>query len=103
MKYLPILQELFESDTIIFLVMGVMSAAMVCRQSGRLAGLKKCITGMLASILIYAICELASNIHTNFLSEIVLLFIGTFAIGCGIGFLACIFIGLLKNSYERER
>ena len=88
MQYLPILQELFESDTIIFLVIGIVIAG--------IAGLwlknrKKCVIGAALSLALYVICELASNIHTNFLLEMVLLFAGTAAIGGCIGFLANLF------------
>ena len=88
MKYLPILQELFESDTIIFLIIGIVIAL--------IAGLwlknrKRCVIGAALSLALYVICELASNIHTNFLLEIVLLFAGTAAIGCFIGFLINLF------------
>lgn len=102
MKYFPILQELFESDTIVFLIVGIIIVALICLWLKNLMSLKKCTMGMIVSIIIYVLCELISNIHINFLSEIILLFIGTFAIGCGIGFLVCTFIELLKVSQETE-
>ena len=88
MKYLPILQELFESDTILFLIIGIVIAV--------IAGLwlknrKKCVIGAVLSFALYLICELISNIHTNFLLEIVLLFVGTAAIGGCIGLLLNLF------------
>lgn len=86
MKYLPILQELFESDTIIFLIIGVAIAVTI---GLRLNNQKKCMVGGVLSLAIYIICELASNIHTNFMLEIILLFIGTVAIGGFIGFIIC--------------
>ena len=92
MKYLPILQELFESDTILFLIIGIVIAV--------IAGLwlknrKRCIIGAALSLVLYVICELASNIHTNFLLEIVLVFAGTAAIGCCIGVLLSLVFGAL--------
>ena len=91
MKYLPVLQELFESDTIIFLLAGIIISVVICLW---LKSLKKYIKGVSVSVITYVICEMVSNIHTNFLLEIILLFTGTFALGCGIGFLVCILIGL---------
>ena len=92
MKYLPILQELFESDTIVFLIIWIVFAV--------IAGLwlknrKRCVIGVALSIALYVICELVSNFHTNFLLEIVLVFAGTAAIGCCIGFLLSLVFGAL--------
>lgn len=92
MKHLPILQELFESDTIIFLIIGIAVAVV--------AGLwlknqKKCIIGIIISVVLYLICELASNFRTNFMLELILLFIGTVAIGCCIGFIIYLLVRLL--------
>lgn len=94
MKHLPILQELLESDTIIFLMIGIAIAfvAGLCLKSQ-----KKCIIGISTSVVLYLICELASNIHTNFMLELILLFIGTAAIGCCIGFIFCLLVRLLKK------
>ena len=95
MKYLPILQELFESDTIVFLIIGIAVALIV---GLRIKNHNKCITGIGISVGIYAICELISNFHTNFILELILLFVGTVAIGCNIGFIVC----LLKTAGSRR-
>lgn len=91
MKYLPILQELFESDTIIFMIIGIVIAVIIGLQ---LKQQKKYILAIIISIVTYAICELVSNIHTNFMLELILLFIGTVSIGCCIGFIISILLYL---------
>lgn len=94
MKYLPILQELFESDTIIFMIIGIVIAVMIgLRRKQR----KKYSMAIMISIVIYAVCELVSNIHTNFMLELILLFVGTVSMGCCIGFLICLLCSLLKS------
>jgi NhaP-type Na+/H+ or K+/H+ antiporter len=47
---------------------------------------------LITSVVIYAICELIENIHTNFMIEIILVFVGTVALGCFIGFLISLLI-----------
>ena len=94
MKYFPILQELFESDTVLFLIIGA-AAALV-------AGLwlkqrKKCILGLVISVAVYFVCELLSNVRTNYLLELLLLFVGTAAIGCCIGFLISLLTNLIRG------
>lgn len=97
MKYLPILQELFESDTYVFLIIGIVIAVIV---GLRLNNQKNYIMGIIISVAIYALCELASNIHTNYMSELILLFGGTVAIGCGIGFIICFLLRAFKVNKE---
>lgn len=97
MKYLPILQELFESDTFVFMMAGIVIAVII---GLRLKTQKKCIIAASISAATYAICETASNIHTNFMLEIILLAIGTAAIGCCIGFIICLVIGLSAKNKE---
>ena len=94
MKYLPILQELFESDTLAFLIIGVVMALII---GLRFKSLKGCIIAILTSAAIYCICELSINIHINYLLELIILFVGTTVIGCFIGFLICFLIRLLKG------
>ena len=94
MKFLPILQELFESDTIFLLIIVIAIALII---GLRLKDYKKCRIGISISIVIYCICELLSNFHTNFMFEIILLFVGTVAIGCCIGLIVCPLIKLLRK------
>ena len=84
MKYLPIFQELFESDSIIFMLIGLVLAVCI---GIKLKEAKKIIIGLVSSFALYAVCELLSNIHTNYMIELILLFVGTIAIGGIIGFL----------------
>ena len=95
MKYFPILQELFESDTIIFLSIGI-AIAVIIGLSNR--NRKMSVRGIVVSLVIYLICEATSNIHTNYMIEFVLLVLGTMAIGGCVGFISSTFINLLRKS-----
>jgi ABC-type transport system involved in cytochrome c biogenesis permease component len=94
MNYLPILQELFESDTVIFLIVGIVIAVIM---GVFLKKQRKLMFALITSVVVYAICELISNIHTNFMIEIILLFVGTVALGCCIGFLVSLLIRRLRR------
>lgn len=85
MKYFPIMQELFESDTALFLLVGLAVALAV---GIRFRSRKKAAAGAGISLLVYAACEVGVYLAGNYLAEIVLLFAGTLAIGGVIGFLA---------------
>ena len=89
MKYLPIFQELFESDSIIFMLIGLVLSLFI---GIKINDMKKIMISLFSSFVLYAVCELASNIRTNFMIEIILLFVGTIAIGGIIGFLASIIV-----------
>lgn len=85
MKYFPVMQELFESDTVLFLLVGLAVALAV---GIRFRSRKKAAAGVGISLLVYAACEVGVYLSGHYLTEIVLLFAGTLAIGCVIGFLA---------------
>ncbi len=94
MKYLPIMSELFSSDSVIFLLIGMAVAfaiALVIKSD------KKRKVGMVASIIAYALCEVVSNIPASFLVAIIALFVGTIAIGCFIGFGVAFVVSKIKN------
>lgn len=84
MKYLPIFQELFQSDSIIFMLIGLALTVFI---GIKLNEIKKIIVSLVSSVALYAVCEFISNIHTNYMFELILLFVGTIAIGGIIGFL----------------
>lgn len=94
MKYLPIFQELFESDSFIFMIFGIVMGVFA---GLRLMKRQKLVPAALISAIIYGVCEILSNIHTTFLLELILMFIGTMAIGCCIGFLLCFLIRSLNR------
>jgi ABC-type transport system involved in cytochrome c biogenesis permease component len=96
MKYLSIFQELFNSDTVIFLIVGIVIAVII---GLALKKQKNLMFALITSVVIYAICELIENIHTNFMIEIILVFVGTVALGCFIGFL----ISLLTQKLRRDK
>lgn len=94
MKYLPIMSELFSSDSIFFLLIGVAVAFAV---GLILKSDKKRTVGMVVSIIVYALCEVVSNIPAPFLVEIIALLVGTIAIGSFIGFLVALAVSKIKN------
>ena len=95
MKYMPILQESFESDSFIFLFIGIFIAV--------ITGLRwkkptKAAIAVAISVVVYAFCEFMSNLHTNYMVELLLLFVGTVSIGCCIEYMILILIRTLKKS-----
>lgn len=94
MKFLPVLSELFSSDSIIFMIIGFVIAVII---SMKISDKRKGVVGMAAGLSVYAVCEIILNIRTNNVLEIGLLFAGTVALGLCLGFL----IGtvLLKGKY----
>lgn len=99
MRYFPILQELFESDTVIFLTIGI---AVSVFAGLRLKNHRKYTIGTILNAAVYAICEGLSNIHTNFMLELILLFIGTIALGWCVGYIICALLRLFKILSHRE-
>lgn len=89
MRYFPILQELFESDTVIFLIIGT-AIAVIIRMSNRKYKMDG--KGIAVSLVIYLVCEFISNIHTSYMIEIILVILGTMAIGGCAGFISSILI-----------
>ena len=78
MSHFPILQELFESDSVIFMVIGLIL--------GRFIGMKlksprKNIIGAVICAVVYGLCEVLSTVCHSYLWELILLFVGTAAIG----------------------
>ena len=84
MKFLPVLSELFSSDSIIFMIIGFAIAVLI---SIRISDKRKGLVGMAAGLSVYAVCEIILNIRTNNALEIVLIFAGTVALGLCLGFL----------------
>lgn len=94
MRYLPIMGELLSSDSIIFMLIGLVVATMI---GIKMKSTKKNVVGLGISFVIYVISEIISNIRSSYLLEIILLFVGTLAIGGIIGFL----IGLIVSKIRK--
>lgn len=84
MRYLPILEELCSSDSVLLMVAGVIVALVI---SVKFCDTKRNLIGLIGSFVVYAICEVLTNFYTNYMLEIALLFAGTLALGAFIGFL----------------
>lgn len=94
MKFLPVLSELFSSDSIIFMIIGLVIAVLI---SMKISDKRKGLVGMATGLAVYAVCEIILNIRTNNALEISLIFAGTVALGLCLGFL--IGIVLLMRKY----
>ena len=86
MKYLPIMSELFSSDSSIFLLIGLAAAIIISLILKILKSDKKIKICMIISGIAYVLGEIISNIPTSFLIQMITLFIGTIALGCFLGF-----------------
>ena len=78
MEHFTILQELWESDTVIFALIGCAVAVWIGilrKQPG------KRLTGAIISAALYAVCEILSGLHTGYLPAILLLFCGNDGLG----------------------
>jgi len=84
MKYLPILGELLSSDSVLFALIGFVTALVI---GFKLHSAKKILLGFGSCLACYALAELLSNIRSSYLWELILLFVGTIAIGGAVGFL----------------
>lgn len=84
MESFPVFQELFESNSIIFMPIGLVLSVFI---GIKMNDTRKNIISLVASLTLYVICESVSNMHTNYMIELILLFAGTIAVGGIIGFL----------------
>ncbi len=84
-NYLPILDELFRSDSCLFLLIGFAAGF---AGSSRIKNKKQALTASAVSAGIYALCELLLNLigGRSFMLELMGLFAGTAAIGAAIAF-----------------
>lgn len=94
MNYLPVLSELFSSDSWIFFLIGLIAALMI---GFIMKKTKKCLAAFVACFAAYIICEVLFNVIFDFLAEMILLFIGTAALGGFAGFLICLVIRKIRG------
>lgn len=94
MRYFPILDELFSSDSVIFMFIGLVISIVI---GIKMKNIRKSAIGMAVCLVIYGVCEVASQIRMNYLVEIIALFVGTIAIGGFIGFLIGIIVTKVRK------
>ena len=95
MRYLSILDELFSSDSAVFMLIGLVIATII---GIKMKNTRKNIIGVAICLVTYVICEIVSNIiGMNYLVEFIALFVGTIAIGGFIGFI----IGLIVSKVRK--
>lgn len=95
-----ILIGLFGSNSVIFMVIGSVIAAII----GLRPKHQKSVPWMAIaiSIAVYAVCEIVSGLHTNFMLELMLLFFGTVSMGCCLGFIACVLFHSRKSKKDQQ-
>lgn len=97
MRYLPILQELFESDTVWFFLVG---AAICTAFLLRHLSLGICGRGLGVSAAVYALCELIADAPGSYAAEFVALIVGTAALGASAAGLALFILCLIRKKRE---
>ena len=94
MRYLPILDELFSSDSYLFGLIGL-AAALLLGIRMKKAG--NSLTGLLICLAVYAACEAVSYFGTGYLTELAAMIVGTAAVGGIAGFLICFIISAVRK------
>ena len=85
MRYLPILDELFHSDSGIVLLLAMAAGlAWTGIRAGRPVRWGRL---TLLCLAVYAACEILSNFRTTYLAELILLLVGTASLGGAVGVL----------------
>lgn len=80
---LPILNELFSSDSIAFMIIGLAMSFVI----GIKVKKKIKLYGLFINFGVYVICEVTSQFPITYLVVFITLFVGTIAIGGTLGFL----------------
>lgn len=95
MKCLPILGELFSSDSAIFMLIGLAITTII---GIKMKNTRKNTIGLAICLITYVVCEIVSQVvGMNYLVEIIALFVGTIAIGGFVGFL----VGLIVSKVRK--
>lgn len=85
-RHFPILCELFESNSVVFLIIGAIFGFLF---GFKLTNSKSRIRAVISCVAVYAVCEGIGNIpmRVNFLLDFILLIVGTAALGAVLGIL----------------
>ena len=94
MRYLPILDELFSSDSFLLVLIGLVVFLLI---GMKMKKAKNSLIALFICFAVYVICETVSNFRTNYLTEFIALFCGTIAIGGVIGFLISFVIAKVRR------
>lgn len=99
MRYLPILGELFSSDSAVLMLIGLAIAAII---GIKMKTARKNIIGVTICLITYVVCETVSQVvGMYYLVEIITLFVGTIAIGGFIGFLIRLIVSKVRNKLKK--
>ena len=101
MNHFPILQELFESDSVIFMVIGLVLGRFI---GMKLKAPKKNIIGAVICGVIYGLCEVLTgrNVPASYMTGMILLFVGTVALGGCVGFIVSAVIEKVRCKGENH-
>lgn len=99
MSHFPILQEMLESDSVIFAVIGLILGRAV---GMKLKSPKANLIGALISAVVYGICEALTHICSSYMLSFVLLGAGTVAIGATVALLISAVIEKVRSKGEHH-
>lgn len=98
MRHLPILQELFESDSLWFFVIGAVIASIFLLRRPRR---KTCAVSLAAAAAVYALCELIANVPGSYAAEFIALIIGTAALGAAAASLVWLIVYFMRKRNDK--
>lgn len=99
MSHFPILQEMFESDSVIFSVIGLILGRAV---GMKLKSPKANLVGALISAVVYGLCEVLTHSCSSYMLSFVLLGVGTVAIGAAVALLISAIIEKVRGKGENH-
>lgn len=99
MSHFPILQEMFESDSVYFMVIGLILGRVI---GMKLKSPKRNLIAALISAAVYAVCEVLANTPANYMLAFVLLGVGTVAIGATVALLISAVIEKVRSKRETQ-
>lgn len=99
MSHFPILQEMFESNSVIFAVIGLILGRAI---GMKLKSPKANLIGALITAVIYAACEVLTHICSSYMLAFALLGVGTIAIGATVALLISVVTEKVRSKGENH-
>ncbi len=99
MSHFPILQEMLESNSVIFAVVGLILGRAV---GMKLKTPKRNLIAALISAVMYAVCEVLAQHPASYAMGIVLLGVGTVAVGATVALLISTVIEKVRSKGEKQ-
>ncbi|MCQ2547719.1 MAG: hypothetical protein MJ145_01790 [Clostridia bacterium] len=100
MKYFPILDEVFSSDSYYFIIIALVIAVFIGKA---LDSPKINVIAMLVCLLVYGLCEMVCQSCGDYFYELISLIVGVVSIGGFLGFLIVFIVSKLRRiKIDRE-